>query len=173
MHPEAKPFHNKGWPYLYQMDQLMPGSLSGSNVFCPLSSTARASSPSSQPCTLSLVRSDRGNLGIISAKESSDSETEETLNSSTGLNAKQKREPAMPTPVAAKHHCSFNGAAALMSMAESLGAFNTILAIAFAQPSTAPVPASSTPSIPVISTTPLIQAITSVLTHKKSIVYMK
>ncbi|KAF8992398.1 hypothetical protein BDQ17DRAFT_209154 [Cyathus striatus] len=52
-HPEAKPFRNRGWPYLHQFEALMPSATVGLNVFHPMASTPTPTPPPTTPTTLS------------------------------------------------------------------------------------------------------------------------
>ena len=66
--------------------------------------------------------------------------------------SKRKREPATPTWPSTKHLRASNGANALMSMAESLGTFNTTLANTFPPPpvAVAPTPVRRTNAIAMV-----------------------
>lgn len=56
VHPEAKPFRNKGWPYFRKMDMLMPASVSGGNAYH--ASQTPAPPASSEPPSTPLGGSD-------------------------------------------------------------------------------------------------------------------
>ncbi|KAF8953420.1 hypothetical protein BDZ97DRAFT_1679534 [Flammula alnicola] len=73
VHPEAKPFRNKGWPHFRKMETLMPATVAGVNVY----HAASAPPPTaSQPSAASSIDSD---------EDSEDPSAEEQPNGSSDV----------------------------------------------------------------------------------------
>jgi len=56
-HPAAKPFQNKGWVHLHKVADIMPSTISGSNVYHPTGTHAPALAAESNPSELSPAQS--------------------------------------------------------------------------------------------------------------------
>lgn len=74
VHPQAKPFRNRGWPYFGKMQELMPPTVTGANVY----HAASAPPPSlSQPSTSSYNDSDDDTNPSIEERPDDPSDTDE------------------------------------------------------------------------------------------------
>ncbi|KAF8812912.1 hypothetical protein BYT27DRAFT_7085892 [Phlegmacium glaucopus] len=70
VHPEAKPFQNKGWPYFRKMETLMPATVAGANVY----HATTAPPPLPAAAAPSSIDSDDGSNGEEQSNETSDAE---------------------------------------------------------------------------------------------------
>jgi len=73
-HPEAKPFHNNGWPLFHKMEVLMPATVAGANVFHVAAAPPaipQASAPPAipQPCSTPSTDSNDDSEGPSAVEE--------------------------------------------------------------------------------------------------------
>jgi hypothetical protein len=66
VHPEARPFRNKGWPLFRKMELLMPATVTGANVY----HAASAPPAASQLSATSQISSDEEEAAEVSAQKS-------------------------------------------------------------------------------------------------------
>ncbi|KAF5312245.1 hypothetical protein D9619_003790 [Psilocybe cf. subviscida] len=134
-HPDARPFRNKGWVHFRKMEMLMPATVAGANVYH--ASSAASEPVDNDPGSPSSSNEDaEPNLSQPVGTPRNDSpEPEDAVmpSSSQPVSAKRQRAPATPTRADVKR-VRATGSAALMSIADSLTAFNTTLATSLALP---------------------------------------
>jgi len=78
VHPEAKPFRNKGWPYLRKMAELMPTTPAGINVYHAASAPPPTSSQ--PPASLSVDSDDESDHPPAEEPSNESSDVEEVSN---------------------------------------------------------------------------------------------
>ncbi|KAF7371621.1 hypothetical protein MVEN_00017600 [Mycena venus] len=160
-HPDAKPFRNKGWPYLEQMEKLIPSQARGNHVFRPGAAenpidldSARGNSPSSadapgSPTVWNLEDFDkddsRGDDDDDEGEKDNGGGFDEGRSSSPTPISAGSRKRAAVTPLQPPKRARYSaGAQALSSIAsaahdmnEILGGFRQIFAPLPAQPAQA------------------------------------
>ncbi|KAF5315011.1 hypothetical protein D9619_007458 [Psilocybe cf. subviscida] len=141
-HPDARPFRNRGWPYLGQMEDLMPSTVQGANVYH--ATAASPLQPAEDP-----ANSDHESVG----NELSDDEEPTSL----ALGTKRQCAPSTPPRPHAKW-VRPSGSSALASIADSISAFTSTFANTLAPPTQPGIAAS-----PVCRQ----QAVAAVQSHEK------
>ncbi|KAF5309877.1 hypothetical protein D9619_010561 [Psilocybe cf. subviscida] len=125
-HPDACPFRNRGWPYLGQMEDLMPSTVQGANVYH--ATAASPPQPAEDPSN-----SDHESMG----NELSDNE--EPTSSASGTK-RQCAPSTLPRPHAKQVRPS--GSSTLASIADSFGTFTSTFANTLAPPTQPGIAAS-------------------------------
>jgi hypothetical protein len=125
-HPAAKPFRNKGWVHLHKVADIMPSTISGSNVYHPTGTHAPALAAESNPSELSPAQSvppSPTGPQVMSMAESDNGGSDDELPQVASAFQKRAR-PASPARPAAKRSRK-SGADALNDLSLSLSDFGT------------------------------------------------